>query len=172
MLKQGFTLAVNIRVDSNTPGGWGRELAQAAQAVDDMEVPWGSGSPMNTPLPSCLPPASSMCDGTSYEHWAESVENALSQVRFESVWMSVGKVMHAHVCWMTPAQNVRKCAFRFHGCDVWRPQQACMHGTNRLWFIEPGVCRVEFSVELMFDVADEGGEASKGCARPQLLGPL
>lgn len=80
MLKQGFTLAVNIRVDSTTLGGWGRELANAAEAVEAMEVPWGSGSPMNTPLPSCLPPASSMCDGTSYEHWAESVENALAQV--------------------------------------------------------------------------------------------
>jgi hypothetical protein len=91
MLKQGFTLAVNIRVDSTTPGGWGRELAKAADAVEEMEVPWGSGSPMNTPLPSCLPPASSMCDGTSYEHWAESVENALSQVRLEKRCLDVGE---------------------------------------------------------------------------------
>lgn len=109
MLKQGFTLAVNIRVDSNTPGGWGRELAQAAQAVEDMEVPWGSGSPMNTPLPSCLPPASSMCDGTSYEHWAESVENALSQVRFESVWMSVPSDACARVLDDTCAKCEKVC---------------------------------------------------------------
>lgn len=47
MLKKGFILAVNMRVEDDA--GWAAELRNALAAVERMEVPWSANSPFSPP---------------------------------------------------------------------------------------------------------------------------
>jgi hypothetical protein len=48
LLREGFTLAVNMRVQ---PGGgdWAMDIREAIAAVERMQVPWAADSPMSPP---------------------------------------------------------------------------------------------------------------------------
>ena len=48
LLKEGFTLAVNMRVLAGE-GSWAAEIHEALCAVEKMDVPWAADSPMSPP---------------------------------------------------------------------------------------------------------------------------